>query len=175
MPRVLVDIARAIVGSPFNTWATYLLGNVPGLPPIVQTVHILSVSAVMGSIVMIDLKVLGLALRTQRLSELVRRLMPWTWCALPFLAASGLVFVFARPMRYAVNPVFGLKFSMLLPALILTALFQIGISREPEFWERSLGRRVLGRVIAGISLALWVGVVLAGRWIAYADYLFPPE
>jgi uncharacterized protein DUF6644 len=151
------------------------LSHVPGLPPIVQTVHILSVTAIMGSIVLIDLRVLGLALPSQTPADLARRLMPWTWWALPFLAASGLMFFLARPGRYLVNPVFGLKFAMLGPALVLTALVQRMVTRDREDAERSGARRLSARVLAACSLLFWIGVVLAGRWIAYADYLFPPE
>lgn len=174
MTQTLADLGRALTGSPINQLAQYLLSHVPGLPPIVQTIHILSVSAIMGSIVLIDLKVLGLALPSQTTAELVRRLMPWTWWALPWLALSGLMFVFARPGRYMVNPVLGLKFTMLVPAVILAVVFQKAGARAPDFWDRSRGRRISAGVIAAVSLCLWLGVVLAGRWIAYADYLFPP-
>jgi hypothetical protein len=172
---MLADLGRALTGSPANELARDLLGNVPGLPPIVQTVHILSITAIMGSIVLIDLRVLGLALPSQRPGELVRRLMPWTWWALPCLALSGLMFVFARPSRYLVNPVFGLKFALLVPAILLGIVFQRATARDQDFWERSTARRRSGKAIAACSLALWVGVIMAGRWIAYADYLFPPE
>jgi hypothetical protein len=175
MPHVLTDIARALMQSRIHSVALYLLSNVPGFPPIIQTVHILGIAAVMGSIVIIDLKVLGLALPSQRTGELVRRVMPWLWCALPVLAVSGLVLVLARPARYAVNPVFGLKFTMLVPAVVLAAVLQLAGRRDPDFWERSPGRRASARIIAGLSLLLWIGVVLAGRWIAYADYFFAME
>jgi hypothetical protein len=175
MPHVLTDVARALMQSPLHTFALYLLSNVPGFPPVIQTVHILGVTAVMASIVMIDLKVLGVALPSQNTAELVRRLMPWLWWALPVQAISGLTLVLARPLRYAVNPVFGLKFTMLAPAILLAAVFHLGFIRDPLFWERSSGRRASARIIAGLSLLLWVGVVFAGRWIAYADYLFAME
>jgi uncharacterized protein DUF6644 len=156
------------MGQNLHEYALYLLSNVPGFPPIVQTVHILSVAAIMGSIVLVDLRVLGLALPSQSANELVRRLMPWTWGALPLLASSGLVFIFAQPDRYFPNPIFRLKFAMLTPAVILAILFQRAVSRDPRFWERPAAR-----AIAALSLLLWVGVAMAGRWIAYADYLFP--
>jgi hypothetical protein len=173
--QALDNLARVLAASPLHSLALYLLGNVPGFPPIVQTVHLLSIAAVMGSSVLIDLKVLGLALPSQGTGELVRRLMPWTWCALPLLALSGLVFVLARPASYFVNPIFRLKFSMLVPAIILAVVFQRATSTDADFWERSRGRRASARVIAAFSLVLWIGVVLAGRWIAYADYLLPTE
>jgi hypothetical protein len=172
MMDALNELAAALAGSPARTLAVYLLSNVPGFPPIVQTFHIISIAAIMGSIVLIDLKVLGLALPGQSIGDLVRRLMPWTWWALPILAASGLVFILARPQSYVVNPVFRAKFMMLAPALLLAFLFSRPVAHDPEFWERSGGRRTTARLIALCSLMLWIGVVLAGRWIAYADYLF---
>jgi hypothetical protein len=141
----------------------------------VQTVHLLIITAIMGSVVLIILRVLGLALPSQSPRELMRRLMPWTWWAFPFLALSGLVFVCARPARYLANPVFGVKFSLLVPAVILTFVFQRVSARDADFWERPGWRRASTKVVALVSLTLWVGVVLAGRWIAYADYIFPPE
>jgi hypothetical protein len=175
MPHVLTDIARALMQSRVHALALYLLSNVPGFPPVIQTVHILGVTAVMGSIVMLDLKVLGLALPSQSTGELVRRVMPWMWWALPVQAVSGLVLVLARPLRYAVNPVFGLKFTVMIPAILLAAIFHLASIKDPYFWERSPGRRATAKVIAGLSLVLWICVVFAGRWIAYADYFFAME
>ena len=175
MTPLLEQLTRAIAASPAQRFAFHLLSDVPGFPPLIQTVHLLSIAAVMGSVVLIDLRALGLALSRQSLGDLTRRLMPWTWYALPFLAISGLVFVCARPARYLSNPIFGIKFAMLLPAVILSAVFYRLVARDPGEWERSRGRRAAGRGVALVSLILWIGIVLAGRWVAYADYIFPPE
>jgi hypothetical protein len=173
MTHTLTALGRALAGSSAHAFALYLLNHVPGFPPIVQTVHLLSVSAIMGSVVLIDLRMLGLALPSQNAPELVRRLMPWTWWALPCLAMSGLVFILARPNRYMLNPVFGLKFAMLVPAVILGVVFQRGSAKDAHFWEHSRRRRAAAKTIACVSLILWIGVAMAGRWIAYVDYLFP--
>lgn len=175
MIELLAVIRSALIGSQVSQLAEYLLRKIPGFPPITQTVHLLGISAVMGSVVVLNLNVLGLALRSYRTPDLTRRLLPWTWGALPFLALSGLLFVFARPNRYLRNPVFGIKFALLVPALALTALYHVPTVKEPEYWERSTGRRVTARVLAAASLFLWLAVVMAGRWIAYAEYLFPPD
>jgi hypothetical protein len=166
-------LARAMAASPIHSVVLNLLSSVPGFPPLVQTVHLLGISTVMGTIVLVDLNMLGVALPSQRTGDLVRRVMPWLWYALPFMALSGLVFIFARPASYFVNPIFRAKFTMLVPALILAFVVHRATRTDPQFWERSPGRRFAGRVIATLSLALWIAVVLAGRWIAYADYIFP--
>ena len=145
----------------------YLLSNVPGLPPIVQTVHLLGIAVIMSSVVLLDLRILGLALPSQDVQELTRRVMPWVWWTLPVMLLSGSMFVFARPRRYFTNPVFGLKFALLLPAIALAAVLHFVSVRKPDDWRTKL--------VAALSLLLWVSVVLAGRWIAYADYLFPEE
>jgi uncharacterized membrane protein SirB2 len=159
------SISEALLASPLHTIAVDLLSNVPGLPPILQTVHLLSIAAIMGSVVLIDLRVLGLALPSQDVREMVRRLMPWVWSVLPLLAVSGLMFILATPRRYFANPVFQLKFVMLVPALALAALFHR--TNLPE------GR--LARPLAAISMCLWLAIAMAGRWIAYVDYIWPQE
>lgn len=169
---LLAAAAKAVQDSALSGWATTFLGEVPGAPPIVQTVHLLGITAVMGSIVLVDLRVLGLGLRSQPLSDLVRRVMPWLWWALPALALSGLVFVAARPARYFANPVFRIKFMLMVPALLLALLCHRTIARDPQAWESTPARRLIGKAVAAVSLLCWVGVVLAGRWIAYANYLF---
>ena len=166
------SVASLLAGSQAQETAVYLLGNVPGLPPIAQALHILGISVVMASIVMVDLRFLGLAVPSQDVSEMIRRLMPWTWWALLANATTGLLFVFARPNRYFFNPVAEWKFSMLVPAVALAFVVHRLSTREAGYWEQSSKRRLAARVIAVVSLALWVGVVLAGRWIAYSDYLF---
>jgi cytochrome bd-type quinol oxidase subunit 2 len=145
----------------------YLLSNVPGLPPIVQTFHLLGIAVIMSSVVLLDLRILGLALPSQDVQELTRRVMPWVWWTLPVMLLSGAMFVIARPRRYFTNPIFGLKFALLVPAIALAAVLHLVSVRKPD----SLSTKVL----AAVSLSLWVGVVLAGRWIAYVDYLFPEE
>ena len=165
-------IANTLADSPLNELAVYWLGNVPGLPPIAQSFHIAGIAVMMGTIVMIDLRILGLAVLSQNISEMIHRLMPWVLGALLVNATSGLLFVVARPYRYFYNPVVAIKFSLLVPAVIL-ALFVHGRAlSESGYWERSRGRRLASRGIACVSLVLWIGVVLAGRWIAYSDYLF---
>ena len=166
------SVFNLLAGSRASEAAVYLLGNVPGLPPISQALHIMRIAVVMGSVVMVDLRLLGLAVPSQSVSEMIGRLMPWTWCALSLNLVTGLLFVVARPGRYFFNPVFGIKFALLVPAVLLAFVIHRLSIREPGYWEGSSVRLISARVIAVVSLALWVGVVLSGRWIAYSDYLF---
>jgi len=168
MSDILREVARSIAASPIHDLAIDWLRNIPGFPPIVQTIHILSIGCIMGSIVFIDLRVLGLAAPSQTIPEMLRRLMPWVWTSLILLFLSGAMFVVARPTRYFVNPVFGIKFALLIPAIVLAVLLQRMFAKNPA-------PRLSVKAVAALSLLLWFGVVMAGRWIAYRDYLFPVE
>ncbi len=160
-------------GSPPQAWALWALGNIPGFPPIIQSVHILGIAAVMGSIVMLDLRILGLAAPSQQLPEMARRVMPWLWCALAANLVSGSFFVFARPLRYFNNPIFGWKASLLLAAVLATLLIHWRIRRR-DFVDAGGGAALEVKALALFSLALWIMVALAGRWIAYVEYIYFP-
>jgi uncharacterized membrane protein SirB2 len=168
MSSTLAQLAHSISTSTVHDLAVNWLRNVPGLPPIVQTVHMLSIGCIMGSIVIIDLRVLGVAVPSQNITEMLRRLMPWVWSSLTLLFFSGAMFVVARPGRYFANPIFGIKFAMMLPAIALAVLMQ-------HLFKKNPASRLSVKMIAAVSLFLWFGVVMAGRWIAYLDYLLPTE
>jgi hypothetical protein len=146
-----------------------LIRNVQWIIPTVQTIHILSIAIVMSSVSMIDLHVLGIISRAQPLAAVAQRFLPWIWWALIVLLLSGSALIIGEPERSLRNPAFVLKMSMICMVLVLTLAFQRGLRRDAQFWEKSPGRRVGGRVVAVVSLALWIGIVFAGRWIAYVD------
>ena len=87
--------------------------------------------------------------------------------ALPVLLATGLTLIIAEPARALQNPVFLLKMGLLIAAIGVMLMCQIPLQRDAAFWDRNVARRRLAGVIAIVSLPLWVGIVCAGRWIAY--------
>jgi hypothetical protein len=158
----------------FNDWlsATPLsmqIQTVSWIIPTVQTIHILSIALVMSSVAMVHLRVLGLLSRGQPLVAVTRRFLPWIWWTLLVLLLSGATLIIGEPERSLANPAFILKMSLLAVVLIVTIIFQQGIASDHLFWESSFRRRINGRLLAGLSLVLWVGIVFAGRWIAYVD------
>lgn len=170
---MLESLAGAIDGSFLQSGALWTLSTVPGFPPIIQTVHILGIAVVMGSVVLLNLRVLGLAVPSQGVGEMIDRVMPWLWIALASNFISGAFFLFGRPYRYFTNPVFEWKLTFLLPAILLTLLFHLLHRRQPGYWETP-ERRWPARAVALVSLGLWIMVAMAGRWIAYAEYLYYP-
>jgi len=137
--------------------------------PAVQTIHILSVAAVVSSALMINLRLLGVRGTDQPLAAVTRRFLPSLWWPLPVLLLTGTLLITAEPARSLENPVFLLKMGLLLAAAGVTLVCQIPLRGNPEFWEVSRGRRRAGKLIAVASMPLWVAIVCAGRWIAYVQ------
>jgi putative copper export protein len=136
--------------------------------PTVQTIHILSISVVVGSVLMVHLHTLGIAMRSQSSAVLARRFFPWLWVALVVLLLSGSILMAAEPRRSLPNPVFQLKMGLVILAVGLTLLYQGPLRKDPGYWSKSNIRRSNAAGIAIVSLLIWVGIVFAGRWIAYA-------
>lgn len=148
-----------------NTSLSQAIQNHNWVIPSVQSVHILAIATVMASVVMLDFRLLGLNGRAQTIPQVAHRFLPWVWCAVCVLAASGTILIIGEPGRELESQVFWVKMSLLACVLLLTAAFQIGAFRG--FWEK---RRVLACVTAIVSLGLWVTILAAGRWIAYMGH-----
>jgi hypothetical protein len=117
--------------------------------PSVQTVHILAIAALMGSALLIGLRVAGVAWREQPLAQVRGRFRPVIWWALPVLLGTGMVMIIGEPARSLANPVFQLKMLLVVSAIIVTLL--------PSE----------NRLLGALAVSLWIAVVFAGRWIAY--------
>ncbi len=135
--------------------------------PTVQTVHILAVAAVMSSILMFNLRLMGIRARGESVVAVAGRFIPVVWYGLPILLGTGAILIIAEPARALQNPVFILKMTLVLLAAGLTLVSQIPLRRDQGFWEVSNSRRRLARLVACLSLPVWVAIVFAGRWIAY--------
>jgi hypothetical protein len=167
-----LSIPEVLAGSELSRIAEFLLSEVPGMPPILQTIHLLSICAIMASAVFVSLRILGLAVPSQQVPEMVQRLQTWNWYGVAGTFASGIWFVLARPDRYFGNPVFQIKFAVLLGAIALSLVLYRVVGHHKGAASLVPERHVMVRVLAALNLLLWIAVVLAGRWIAYAEYLF---
>ena len=152
------------------TPVSMLLQTVEWIITAVQTVHILSIAIVMSSVIMVDLRLMGLMGLSQSISGMTRRFIPWVWWALVALLLSGAVLITAEPRRDLLNPVFQAKMALLVVAIIVTVVFQATVRRNMEFWDLSPGKRTGAWVTAVVSLLVWTAIVGCGRWIAYVEH-----
>jgi uncharacterized membrane protein len=137
------------------------------LVPAVQTVHILAISAVAGSALLINLRLLGALCTDQSVESISKRFAPVIWWALPILLVTGTVLTIGEPARELLNPVFRLKMVLILTAMALLAYFQKSVSRNPGRYEGAQRAKGAAIAVAIPSLLVWAGIIVAGRWIAY--------
>jgi hypothetical protein len=137
--------------------------------PAVQTVHIVAVATVITSILMVDLRLMGLTGRNQPIAAVASRYLPTVWYVLPVLLITGVTLIIAEPARSLQNPVFALKMGLLLLAAGFTLVCQLPLRKDSGFWEKSQSRRRTVKLIGLLSLPLWIGILFAGRWIAYVQ------
>jgi len=140
-----------------NTW----------IVPAVQTVHILAIAAVMSSVLMLNLRLLGITGRDQPLAGVSARFRPVIWWTLPVLLVSGATLIVGEPVRSLENAFFQIKMVLLLSVIIITLGYQVPLNKDAGYWDATGTRRGTIKLIAIFSLLLWIGIVCAGRWIAY--------
>jgi len=140
-----------------NSWAI----------PTIQSIHILGIAVVMGSVFMIDLRVLGWAWMDQTLRQTTRRFGPWLTGALCVLLPTGLLMVIGEPVRELVSFSFWLKMFLVAVGTLIAAIFQITLRKHEQLWEQTLVHRVSIKCLAVVTFLVWVGIIILGRLIAY--------
>jgi hypothetical protein len=139
--------------------------------PTSQSIHIVCVSVVFSSAVMISLRLLGFSASGRSVSQLAETLVPWMYRALVVLLLTGLVQIVAEPVRQFVTPAFWCKMLMIVCVLVLTICFANAVRRNAAIWDTA-ARPAGAKWFALISLGLWVGIVFCGRFIGYTWELY---
>ena len=135
--------------------------------PFLESIHVLAITFLVGSILMVDLRLLGFAALSYAASRMTRELLPWTWGALSVAVVTGTGLFMTRAATYIEHPPFQIKLLLLLLAGVNMALFQFRTFRNIADWDTAAAPPFAARVAGATSLLLWAGVVLAGRWIGH--------
>jgi hypothetical protein len=139
---------------------------------IVLTVHVMTLCVFIGLALMLDLRLMGLALREVPVSEVVERLFPWTVGGFFVMVASGALLFYSAPLVRYRNVFFWLKMTLLLIAGANAVLFHRAVYPGVARWDREPVPPRPARLAGGVSLVLWAAIILAGRTMAYQDYWF---
>lgn len=140
-----------------NTWAI----------PAIQSVHIVGIALVMGSVLMIDLRILGLTWTDQTLRQTTQRFGPWLTGALWLLLITGVLMVIGEPVRELVTFSFWLKMTLVAIGTLVAVLFQRAVRRHERDWEETLVNRASIKGLAVGTLLIWMAIIVLGRLIAY--------
>jgi len=132
--------------------------------PVIQSIHIIGLTLLVGTISLVDFRLLGMGLRRHSPRELALRLAPWTSTGLLTVLLTGPLMFWSDLTRYVNNPAFVVKMGLLAAAL--AAHFTLHRRAVSDVAIRPSARQ---RVPAALSLILWSSVILAGRAIADFD------
>jgi len=133
--------------------------------PALETAHYVGLAMVVGGIMLIDLRLLGVA-KTLPLRSMIG-LVPWVWVGFIINAFSGsLIFIYGAE-GFAANSAFQLKMILMLLAGLNAMIFTVAAARSKDQWLDSGSVPIAIRVVATLSFVLWLSVVTAGRWMAY--------
>ncbi|HTT64543.1 MAG TPA: DUF6644 family protein [Bryobacteraceae bacterium] len=135
--------------------------------PIIESVHVLTLCLFLGLTVMLDLRLLGVTMAGTPASEVAGRLLPWTIAGFAVMVVTGALLFYAIPVKTYLNVFFRLKVAFLVLAGVNVAVFQRTVWRSVDRWDSDRVPPFRARLAAGVSLALWAGIVVAGRMIAY--------
>jgi hypothetical protein len=136
--------------------------------PWIESVHVLAIVLVVGTISIVDLRLLGVASSDVRVRRLMRDVIPYTWGAFAIAAITGSMLFSSDAVHYAHNFYFRGKLVLLALAGLNMAVFHfIGIG-DIDRWDTEAGRTPMAaKAAATISLAVWIAVVAFGREIGF--------
>ena len=149
-----------------TSWSTGLHESQYGYP-LVESVHVWALCLFFGLAVMFDFRLLGWTLRRVPVSEVSRRLLPWTIGGFVVMVISGMLLFSAIPLRSYQNIFFRVKMLLMLLAGLNVWLFHSRTFRGVAAWDVNARPPKAARLAGALSLALWVGIVFSGRMIAY--------
>jgi hypothetical protein len=135
--------------------------------PLLECVHVVAIAVVVGTITIVDLRLLGYRSHRRGVRQLVRDLVPYTWAGFGVaVLAGGLLFLSNAP-KYAHNTQFQLKMLVILAAALNMALFHLTIYRRVAEWDQRSPPPAAARIAGATSLGLWVTVIFLGRWVGF--------
>lgn len=135
--------------------------------PLVESVHVLTLCVFVGMASILDLRLMGVALKRVPVSEVARRLLPWMIGGFVIMIASGVLLFYAIPIRSWHNIFFRFKLVLLVLAGVNAWVFHARIWRSVTAWDLDPVTPGAARVAGAASLVLWAAIIVSGRMIAY--------
>ena len=135
--------------------------------PTIETVHLFGIILLVGSSLALGLRLLGLAFREERVSNLMRRYLPWTWAGFAVQVITGSLLFASEATKCYGNMVFRIKMVLILLAGVNALVFHTVVFRRAMTWDDAPAMPLSARLAGFFSIILWFGIVAAGRWISY--------
>jgi hypothetical protein len=149
-----------------TSYSAQLLGS-EKLWMLLEGTHVLTLMLFAGTILFVDLRLLGLAFRSVPISRISRALLPYTVAGLVIIFVTGILVFFAKPLEYYHNFAFRVKLVLLLVAVANIAWFHFKVQTGEGEWDRAERPPLRVRAAGAVSILVWVAVIATGRCMAY--------
>lgn len=135
--------------------------------PIIETIHILGLGLSVGTIMWVDLRLLGLVTKRYRVSDIVSQLEPLAIGGFVVMFVSGLLLFISEPMKCYTTISFQLKAIMLALTGVNVWYFHAKVYPGVAEWDETAVIPLRAKAVGWASMVLWFGIIIAGRWTAY--------
>lgn len=146
-----------------SLWLGQFIVNSNWLFPVIEAVHLLALSALGGAVLVVDLRLMGLGLKSRSTSELWRAARPWMLGAIAMMIATGVPLFLSEPIKCYYNDSFWVKMTALPIAIAFAFTIRARVTADGV---RNTARRQM--LVGALSIALWFTVAAAGRWIGFS-------
>ncbi len=141
-----------------------------GLPyPIIMSLHLSSIAVFGGAILMTDLRLLGVAMKSMTVTEIVGQTRMWKRIGFVVMITCGVLLGGAKLYAYYDNPYFQIKLSLLALVAVHALIFRPLVYKRTEEIDRAPSVPGVAKAAAWLSIILWVSILSMGRWIAYFE------
>jgi hypothetical protein len=170
----LTPLVEAAQNSALSEWMRTSLKAVA----IINALHVLSIVTVFGTIFIVDLRLLGVTSVKRAFSRVHHELLPWTWGAFGVAAITGVLLFMVNAVTYHRNTAFWLKMATIVVAGLNMAVFELRTLKSVGSWDVGVKPASAARLAGALSIALWVAVIVFGRWIGFTkgyDFTIPDD
>ena len=135
--------------------------------PSLETIHHLGIVSLIAATTMLDLRLMGLAMRRDPFSQVARRLLPYVWGGFGTNVLTGFLLFSSMAVRMYDNPAFRMKMLLIFLAGVNALVFEVTLYRGVAKWDDAPVTPIGAKAVGSCSLVLWLGVVSMGRWIGF--------
>ena len=167
-----MDIAGLLASLEASRLATGIRNSLY-LFPLIESVHVIGLTMVFGTILIIDLRLLGLASTRRPFTAIASDVLTWTWLAFAVTATTGALMFITNAGTYYHNVYFRTKMALLVLSGINVLAFELTARRSVHRWDRNPAAPAAGRTIAAVSLVVWISVIFLGRWVGFTTTSVP--
>lgn len=132
--------------------------------PTIEAVHLIGLALIGGAVLILNLRLLGIGFERQPIARVARDAWPWLVGSLVAMIATGVPLFLSEAVKCYYSPAFWIK----MTSLAMAILFTFTVHRRVAMLDESRLQPITRRVVAAISLTLWLGVGIGGRWIGFS-------